>query len=200
MRKSLFVLGAVVCLTALPTFASAQRTAKAIFAGGCFWTTEYQLENIPGVISAVSGYSGGDVSNPKYEDVYKGRTGHLEAVQVTYDPSKITYRQLVDRFWRTIDPTDDFGQACDIGPSYRTAIFYANDAERAAVEASKAVVDSGPRKGRIQTKIRPAKTFWPAEAEHQDYAKRNPAHYEQYRQGCGRDRILARLWADKPTS
>lgn len=197
MRKSLFVLGAAITLVGLPALAQPARTATAIFAGGCFWTTEYQMEKIPGVIRAVSGFSGGDERNPKYEDVYKGRTGHLEAVQVTYDPSRISYRQLVDRFWRTIDPTDDFGQACDKGPGYRTAIFYSSEAERQAAEASKAAIDDGPRKGRIVTRIRPAKAFWPADAEHQDFARRNPAHYEDYREGCGRDRILARLWADK---
>jgi peptide-methionine (S)-S-oxide reductase len=182
---------------AMPPVASAQRAGTAVFAGGCFWTVEYGFEKIPGVISAVSGYSGGAERNPTYKDVAGARTGHLEAVKVTYDPSRISYRQLVDAFWRMIDPTDDQGQACDIGPSYRTAIFVGSPAERAAAEASKAAIDTGSRKGKIVTRILAQKTFWPAEFEHQDFAKKHPADYEDYRVGCGRDRILARIWADK---
>jgi methionine-S-sulfoxide reductase len=198
LKRTLIIAAAAASLAVLPGLASAQRTASAVFAGGCFWTTEYQLEKIPGVISATSGFSGGQKANPTYNEVVRGNTGHLEAVRVVYDPSKVSYRQLADQFWRTIDPTDDHGQACDKGFNYRTAIFYANDAERQAALASKAAVDTGARKGRIVTQIRAAAPFYAAGPEHQDYAKRNPQDYARYARGCGRDQILARVWADSP--
>lgn len=197
-KRRFFTLVTTLALSlSAPAFAQAPRTATAVFAGGCFWTVETKFEHVPGVISAVSGYSGGAGKNPSYDDVVKGRTGHLEAVQVTYNPSKISYRKLADQFWRMIDPTDTQGQVCDKGPNYKTAIFTANAAELQQATASKAAIDDGVRRGRIATVIRPAMPFWPAEAEHQDFARKNPARYEDYSQGCGRERVLARIWADK---
>ena len=185
-------------LAVLPGLANAQKTATAIFAGGCFWTTEYQLEKMPGVIRAESGFTGGTKRNPTYKEVVAGGTGHLESVRVTYDPSKTSYRQLVDQFWRTIDPTDQRGQICDFGSSYRTAVFYSNEAEREAALASKAAIDTGSRKGRIATELRAAQAFYPAGQEHQNFARLNPAQYKEYARVCNREPVLARVWADAP--
>lgn len=173
---------------------AAPQVATAIFAGGCFWTMEHGLEEIPGVVSAVSGFTGGTEKNPTYEQVSSERTGHVEAVKVTYDPARISYAQLVNRYWRLTDPTDLGGQACDRGKSYQPAIFVASAEERKVAEASKDAINSGPRKGHVATPIRNIAPFWPAEAYHQDFAKRNPAYYERYRVGCGRDKILQKLW------
>jgi peptide-methionine (S)-S-oxide reductase len=182
-----------LALLASPAIAAPQ-LATAVFAGGCFWTMEHGLEEIPGVTSAVSGFTGGPEKNPTYEQVASERTGHVEAVKVTYDPAKISYAQLVDRYWRLIDPTDNGGQACDRGKSYQPAIFVADAQQRQIAEASRAAIDSGPRKGHVVTRIRDATPFWPAEDYHQGYAKRNGAAYGLYRAGCGRDSILQRLW------
>ena len=154
---------------------------------------EHGLETIPGVVKAVSGYSGGHVDHPTYEQVVTETTGHYESVQVTYDPKKITYRQLVDRYWRLIDPTDDGGQACDRGPSYHSAIFV-SPAQKADVMASRAAIDTGKLKGRIATRILPAQAFWPAEEYHQQFTIKNPVRYNAYRVGCGRDGILKSIW------
>ena len=148
------------------------------------------------VVSAVSGYSGGAEANPTYEQVTSKRTGHLEAVQVTYDPAKVTYGALVTHFWRTVDPTDAGGQFCDRGPSYRTAVFVATPAQRRAADASRAAAQKRLKKP-IVTEIRPAARFWPAEGYHQDYAKKNPLRYNVYRQGCGRDARLRALWGGR---
>jgi len=165
----------------------------ALFAGGCFWSAERDMEAVPGVIAAVSGYAGGRVASPTYAAVTSGRTGHLEAVQVTFDPARIGYARLVRRFLRTIDPTDPGGQFCDRGDNYRTAIFaldaaQARDARAAVAEANRAL------RGRVVTPVRAAARFWPAEATHQDYARRNPAHYNRYRRGCGKDARLRAVW------
>jgi peptide-methionine (S)-S-oxide reductase len=184
---------AVIAVLALPALA-AGRLETAIFAGGCFWTMEHGLEDIPGVVSAVSGYTGGPEPHPTYEQVSSEETHHLESVKVTFDPDKISYAQLVDRYWRLIDPTDDGGQACDRGPSYHPAIFVNSPEQRRIAEASRAAIDSGPRKGRVVTPIRDAMTFWPAEEYHQHFTHKDPIHYEAYRIGCGRDAILRRMW------
>ena len=155
------------------------------------------MEHIPGVVSAESGYTGGRTARPSYEDVNTETTGHLEAVRVTYDPAKISYRQLVDRYWRTIDPTQTDGQACDRAPSYLSAIFVASPEQRREAEASRAAIDTGAMKGKVFTKIRDAAPFWPAEAYHQDYAARHPVQYGLYAQGCGRDRVLKVLWGGR---
>lgn len=168
-------------------------TARALFAGGCFWSIEHAMEQVPGVVSAVSGFTGGTVADPSYRQVVAGGTGHLEAVLVTYDPARIGYGQLVRRFLRTIDPTDDGGQFCDRGASYRTAVFVSNQAELR--EARAALAQAARTLGRpVVTPVRRAGHFYPAGAEHQDYARRNPAHYQRYRIGCGRDARLRAVW------
>jgi peptide-methionine (S)-S-oxide reductase len=184
---------ALVLLAASPALASG-RLQTAIFAGGCFWTMEHGLETIPGVVNAVSGYTGGAEANPTYEQVSSEETHHVEAVKVTFNPDKISYAQLVDRYWRLIDPTDSGGQACDRGPSYHTAVFVNSPDQRRIALASRAAIDSGPRKGRLYTPVLPATTFWPAEDYHQHFTQKNPLHYEAYRVGCGRDAILKRVW------
>jgi len=168
-------------------------TARALFAGGCFWSTEHAMEQVPGVVSAVSGFTGGTVADPTYRQVVAGGTGHVEAVLVTYDPSRIAYGALVRRFLRTIDPTDDGGQFCDRGASYRTAVFVSGQAQ--AREARAALAEAARTLGRpVATPVRRAGRFYPAGAEHQDYARRNPAHYRRYRIGCGRDARLREVW------
>lgn len=168
-------------------------TARALFAGGCFWSTEHAMEQVPGVVSAVSGFTGGTVADPTYRQVVAGGTGHVEAVLVTYDPSRIAYGALVRRFLRTIDPTDDGGQFCDRGASYRSAVFVSSQAELR--EARAALAEAARTLGRpVATPVRRAGRFYPAGAEHQDYARRNPAHYRRYRIGCGRDARLREVW------
>jgi len=167
----------------------------AIFAGGCFWCTESDFDKLPGVIETTSGYIGGHVANPTYEQVSAGTSGHIEAVRVRYDPSKTSYAQLLEAFWPTIDPITPNAQFCDRGPQYRSAIFYANPAEQQLAEASKAALDqSGRLPGPVVTEVLPATTFYPAEDYHQDYYLRNPLRYNYYRNGCGRDQRLMQLW------
>jgi peptide-methionine (S)-S-oxide reductase len=165
----------------------------AVFAGGCFWSVEANFERMPGVVSAVSGFAGGRVANPTYDEVVRGGTGHLEAVQVTYDPARISYRQLVDRFWRTIDPTDPDGQFCDQGAPYATAVF-ATTAQRPAAEASRAAAAATIGERRFVTPVRNAVRFWPAEAYHQDFARLNPVRYGGYTRFCGREARLRAVW------
>lgn len=168
---------------------------QATFAGGCFWCLEADMEKVEGVLEAVSGYTGGHVADPTYEQVSSGTTGHLEAVQVTFDPEKISYRQLLEVFWRHIDPTDAGGQFVDRGPQYRTAIFYHNETQRRLAEQSKRELEqSGRFKRPIATRILPLTRFYPAEAYHQDYYRKNPIRYRIYRMGSGRDQTLHRLW------
>ena len=169
------------------------RTATAVFAGGCFWSTEHALDAIPGVVSTTSGFAGGRVADPTYRQVVAGGTGHLEAVRVVYDPARIAYVDLVARFFQTIDPLDPDGQFCDQGPQYRTAVFVATPAERRAAEAVKVAVARRLR-ATVSTAIRPAAPFYPAEDYHQDFADRNPVRYGLYRRGCGRDARLAAVW------
>jgi peptide-methionine (S)-S-oxide reductase len=191
MKRLIFVLA---LLLALPAFA---QTAKATFAGGCFWCTESDLQKVPGVISVVSGYSGGQVKGPSYEQVSSGGTGHRESVEVTYDPKKLSYEKLLDAFWHDVDPFDDEGQFCDKGAQYRGAIFYHDAQQKAAAEASKAALEK--RFGRkIVTDILPAGPFYVAEDYHQDYAKKNPVRYHFYRFNCGRDQRLEAIWGSVP--
>ena len=169
---------------------------EMIIAGGCFWCTESDFEKITGVREAVSGYTGGTLDNPEYKQVGTNRTGHYEAVKVTYDPSVVTYRQLVDHYWRTVDPTDDRGQFCDKGASYRTAIFVTPE-QRADAESSLAqITATKPFSAEIVTPILPAVTFYDAESYHQNYYKRNSLRYKYYRNGCGRDKKLQQLWGE----
>jgi len=165
---------------------------KAVFAGGCFWCMESDFEKVPGVVSVVSGYTGGRVERPTYEQVSFGSTGHREAVEVTYDPSKITYGQLVDFFWRNIDPLDASGQFCDKGESYRAAIFWASPEQRRIAELS--LANAKKRFGKVATEVLPAGSFWRAEEYHQDYYKKNPVRYRFYRASCGRDARLKAVW------
>jgi len=172
-------------------------TAKAVFAGGCFWCVESDFDKVPGVLATVSGYTGGTVANPTYQQVSGKHTGHAEAVEVTYDPAKVSYAQLVEYFWRHIDPTVKDRQFCDIGSPYRTAIF-THDAEQAGVaKASRdALEKSKPFKEPVVTEIVAAGAFYPAEEYHQDYYRKNPLRYKFYRTNCGRDARLQQLWGD----
>lgn len=172
-------------------------TQTAVFAGGCFWCTESDFEKVDGVIEAISGYTGGDMANPTYEQVSAGGTGHVEAVKVVYDPAKITYKQLLEVFWRHVDPTDAGGQFVDRGSQYRSVIFYADDKERGMAEASKKdLAASGRFDKQIVTEILPLGAFYPAEDYHQDYYKKNPIRYSWYRSGSGRDQFLGKVWGD----
>lgn len=173
-------------------------SAEAIFAGGCFWCTEADFDKVPGVLQTTSGYMGGHLANPTYEQVSAGNSGHIEVVRVTYDPTKTSYAQLLEAFWPTIDPLNGAGQFCDRGPHYRSAIFYGTAEEQALAEASKAALQaSGRLPGQIQTEILANSTFYPAEDYHQDYYQRNPLRYAYYRNGCGRDQRLEQLWGKK---
>ncbi|GAK59399.1 peptide methionine sulfoxide reductase msrA 1 [Candidatus Vecturithrix granuli] len=168
--------------------------AKATFAGGCFWCMEPPYDKLEGVISTTSGYIGGHKDNPTYEEVSAGDTGHIEAVEIAYDPGKIRYEDLLEVFWRNIDPTEKDGQFCDYGDQYRTAIFYHNEEQKRLAEQSKqALLDSGKFK-EIFTEIVPASTFYPAEDYHQDFYQNNPLRYAYYRSVCGRDARLEELW------
>ncbi len=170
---------------------------KATFAGGCFWCSEADFEKLPGVVEVISGYTGGRVPNPTYEEVSAGRTGHVEAVQVLYDPQKVTYRDLLEVFWRHIDPTDAGGQFADRGSQYRTAVFYHDEEQRRlAEESKKALAASGRFRRPIVTEILPAKEFYPAEDYHQDYFRKNPLHYGMYREGSGRNAFIRKLWGE----
>lgn len=168
---------------------AAAATKTAVFAGGCFWSMEKGFESTPGVISAVSGYSGGASTRPTYEN----HTGHLEAVKVTYDPAKISYARLVDSYYHHIDPTDPYGQICDKGPSYKLAVFTADATERAVAEAARAKYEKQLR-AKITVVTRAAVAFYNAEDYHQDYYKKNPVAYERYRIGCGRPQALRAVW------
>ena len=169
------------------------RREVAVFAGGCFWSVESNFEAMPGVVAAVSGFAGGRVANPTYDQVVRGGTGHLEAVQVTFDPARISYRQLVDRFWRTIDPTDPDGQFCDQGAAYATAVF-ASPAQKPAAEASRRVAAAQIGAARFVTPVRDAVRFWAAEDYHQDFARLNPVRYGGYSRFCGRGARLRAVW------
>ncbi|MGQ0700500.1 MAG: peptide-methionine (S)-S-oxide reductase MsrA [Panacagrimonas sp.] len=172
--------------------------AKAIFASGCFWCTESDFEKLPGVISVVSGYTGGKSANPTYEQVGGGRSGHTEAVEIKFDPAEITYAQLLEHFWRTHDPLDGGGQFCDRGSQYRPGIFYLDEAQKAAAEASRVEVRA-LLKQPILTEITEAKRFWPAEDYHQNYYRENSLRYRYYRAGCGRDARIEAVWGKLAT-
>lgn len=170
----------------------------AVFAGGCFWSAEKAFDGQPGVYSAVSGFAGGRTENPTYMQVVRGGTGHMEAIQVTFDPRVVSYRALVDRFWRTIDPTDPDGQFCDQGPAYRTAVFATADQRPEALASRQAAMRTLGKA--FVTPIVASARFWPAGREHQDYARRNRAHYEAYRLGCRRPQSLRALWGSAAVS
>lgn len=183
--------------------------ARAVFAGGCYWCVEADFEKVPGVIEAVSGFAGGHVANPTYKQVTSGGTGHLEVVEVRYDPARVSYSTLVEYFWRTIDPTDPYGQFCDKGESYTTAIFVSAPDERAIAEQSKAALAASGKLARIATSIRELEAFYPADDYHQNYYKSEDKilsrfgyvtkaeAYQGYRRGCGRDRRLEEVWGEE---
>ena len=200
-RRSMWVaaVGAwslAACVAAAATAPVTRATAKATFAGGCFWCMETAFEGLPGVTAVISGYTGGFKKHPTYEEVSAGSTGHAESVQITYDPRRISYAQLLDIFWHNVDPTQSNGQFCDHGTQYRSAIYYADSTERRQAEASRRAIENAPQrfKGPIVTQIVAAAEFWPAEEYHQDFYRKDPVRYQSYRLGCGRDRRLVQLW------
>lgn len=176
---------------------TARVAATAIFAGGCFWCIEADFEKLQGVLGAESGYTAGRIANPTYEQVSAGGTGHTEAIRVSYDPAKVSYRQLVDYFWRHIDPTVKDRQFCDVGTQYRSGIYWQNEAERKIAEASRDMLLKSGKLPQIRTEIIAASAFYLAEGYHQDYYKKNPIRYAYYRKGCGRDARVGELWGDK---
>jgi peptide-methionine (S)-S-oxide reductase len=195
-RKRKFVLLLAVVL--VPVAAIAGDATYATFAGGCFWCLEADLEKVPGVVTATSGYTGGSVKDPTYEDVSSGRTGHAEAVRVVFDPEVVSYEELLDVFWHNIDPTTADRQFCDVGSQYRSGIFYHDGAQREAAQRSlEELQHDKPFDAPIVTEITAAGPFYPAEAYHQDYAEKNPIRYAYYRKGCGRDKRLAELWGER---
>jgi peptide-methionine (S)-S-oxide reductase len=172
-------------------------TATATFAGGCFWCMQPSYDKVPGVVSTAVGYTGGHLANPTYEQVSSGGTGHRESIEVVYDPSKVSYDKLLTIFWHNVDPTDNAGQFCDHGEQYRSAIFYHDEAQRRAAEASKKAIASSLRaRDPIVTDILPASRFYPAEDYHQKYYQKSAYRYRFYRFNCGRDRRLSQLWGD----
>ena len=181
--------------------ASPQRldaASTAIFAGGCFWCTESDFEKLPGVLSAESGYIGGQEANPSYEAVSARQTGHTEAVLVRFDPAKVRYEDWLEYFWKIIDPTVADAQFCDRGPQYRSGIFPLDAQQMAAASASKKALETSGRFAKIYTEVTAAGQFWAAEEYHQDYYKKNSLRYKYYRSGCGRDARLKQLWGEKP--
>ena len=180
-------------LTLLIAAAQPAYADKAIFAGGCFWCVEAAYQDVEGVLDAVSGFTGGTLQNPTYRGNHQG---HYEAVEITYNPEVISYQNLLDLFWINIDPFDDRGQFCDKGPSYRSAVFVADATQRELVVASKTRVEERFPQQTVVTEILPVAQFWPVEANHQDYYKKNPIRYSYYRFGCGRDARLQEIWGE----
>jgi peptide-methionine (S)-S-oxide reductase len=198
MLKSFIAACLVVAAT---TGASAQgKTAKAIFAGGCFWCVEADFDKVPGVISTTSGYINGKTKNPTYKEVSAGGSGHAEVVEIVYDPDKVTYAKLLDVFWRNIDPLVKDRQFCDTGDMYRSGIFYLDDEQRKLAEESKQKVTAKFAPRMVYTEVTKADTFYKAEDYHQDYYKKNEARYNFYRWNCGRDQRLEQLWGKKESS
>ncbi|HVY41508.1 MAG TPA: peptide-methionine (S)-S-oxide reductase MsrA [Hyphomicrobiaceae bacterium] len=199
ITQGLILLAALACAGIATAQTTAPATEVATFAGGCFWCMEEAFEKVSGVTTAVSGYMGGTVANPTYQQVSGGRTGHAEVVQVTYDPAKVSYEKLVEWFWVNIDPVDASGQFCDKGSQYRSAIFYHTEEQKRIAQSSKDKLQaSGKLKKPIVTEIAAAGPFYQAEDYHQDYYKKNPVRYQYYKFGCGRAARLEQLWG-KPS-
>src|ERR1043165_3148636 len=195
------LIAAAFMLAAATTGALAQaKTATATFAGGCFWCTEADFDKVPGVIATASGYTGGTVKDPTYHQVSAGSTGHAEAVEVVYDPAKVSYAKLLDVYWHSIDPLVKDRQFCDAGNQYRTAIFYRTEDEKKLAEETKKQVEAKFAPRTVYTQIVAAGPFYPAEDYHQDYYKKNEARYKFYRWNCGRDQRLEQLWGKKESS
>jgi peptide-methionine (S)-S-oxide reductase len=185
----------VLVLLLITGYSHSAEQAKAVFAGGCFWCMEEAFEKVDGVISVTSGYMGGKTSNPTYEEVSAGNTGHAESVEVAYDPAKVSYQKLLDHFWKNVDPVTPNAQFCDHGSQYRAVIFYGNDQEKQLAEASRqAIVQSKRFKEPIVTEVTMASKFYPAEEYHQDFYKKNPIRYKFYKTSCGRVNRLEMLW------
>jgi peptide-methionine (S)-S-oxide reductase len=195
LKRMLAVLVAALAIGA--TDGSAQKTEKATFAGGCFWCMEEALDAASGVRLTMSGYIGGKVKNPTYENVSAGKTGHAEAVEVTYDPARVSYAQLLDLFWKNVDPTVGDRQFCDVGDQYRPAIFYHNAEQKRLAEESKRKLEASRKFKKIAVEIAPATEFYVAEDYHQDYYLKNPLRYKYYKFSCGRAQALERLWGKK---
>lgn len=199
-NRTLLVIAALLLAVAAPAAESAPAAAKpelarAIFAGGCFWCMEHPFDILPGVVSTTSGYIGGHKLDPSYQEVSAGGTGHTEAVEIVFDPQRVSYEKLLEVFWRNIDPTDAGGQFVDRGSQYRSGIFYLSEEQRQQAEQSKAdLARSGPFKRPIVTEIVAATTFYPAEKYHQDYYRENPLRYKYYRFNSGRDQFLDKVW------
>lgn len=198
-----FLFAVWACLGLLVEVASGQNSAPptrtAVFAGGCFWCIQPAFDKAPGVIKTTVGYCGGTEPDPTYELVGTERTKYRESIEIVYDPAKISYEQLLDLYWKQIDPTQPDGQFTDIGPSYRTAIFYASDEEKKIAESSKEkLAKSGKFKKPIVTEILPAMKFWPAEDYHQKYYEQNPEHFEAFERGSGRVSFQKKNWDEKP--
>ncbi len=194
-RHVVLLLAASLLFAAAGQLFAQSQTARATFAGGCFWCMEKPFDELEGVLSTTSGYTGGHVENPSYRQVTRGGTGHVEAVQVVYDPSKIGYETLLFVYWRNVDPVDSGGQFCDRGASYETAVFYHDTQQRRLAEASKRGVEETLGRS-VVTPIRPFEAFYPAEEYHQDYYQKKPVRYNFYRSSCGRDARLNLLWGD----
>jgi peptide-methionine (S)-S-oxide reductase len=193
MRRRIILAAAIAfALGSVGTARQSGTTAKATFAAGCFWCVEADFDKLPGVLSTISGYIGGTVKNPSYEQVSRGGTGHTEAVEIVYDPAKVTYAQLLDHFWKNVDPLSAHRQFCDIGDQYRPAIFFHDEAQRKAAEESKARVQQRFDEP-VVVQVVAAGPFYRAEDYHQDYYKKNPVRYRYYRWGCDRDSRLAEL-------
>ena len=188
-----------ICTAMIVDLAPAQASNKtAVFAGGCFWCIQPAFDKAPGVLKTTVGYCGGTEPNPTYELVTSEKTKYREAIEIVYDPGKISYEQLLDIYWKQIDPTQADGQFTDIGPSYRAAIFYADEQEKKTAEASKEkLAGSGKFKKPIVTEILPAMKFWPAEDYHQKYSEKNPAHFEAFERGSGRTSFQKKNWEEK---
>ncbi len=198
-----WILGGLLAAFVFSNAGTAQKAApkyeKATFAGGCFWCMQPPFDKTKGVIQTTVGYTGGKEKNPTYEQVSNRQTGHVESIEVIFDPTQVTYEQLLDAYWHAIDPTQPDGQFADIGPQYRTYIYYHSEAQRKAAEASKeALGKSGKFSKPIAVQIVPASPFWPAEEYHQKYYKKNPTHYYQYAVGSGRYPFIQRVWGIDP--
>jgi peptide-methionine (S)-S-oxide reductase len=198
LAAGVFLLCVALATTPTSVTAAEEKLNAAIFAGGCFWCVESDFDHVPGVVRTISGYTGGTLKNPTYRAVTAGRSGHYEAVEITFDPKKVSYAKLVEIFWRSVDPTDDGGQFCDRGMSYKTAIFAQSAEQKQQAQASKRnLKKTGPLKQPIVTPILDAKTFYPAEGYHQNYYKTNPVRYKFYRFRCGRDQRIKNLWGEQ---
>ena len=196
-RLCLALIAPLLALVAVHAFtpqaSAAPATETAVFSGGCFWCMEHDMQ-MPGVLKVESGYTGGTLKNPRYEDVTTETTGHYESVRVTFDPSRLPYAALLARYWKLVDPTDAGGQFCDRGPSYKTAVWVNGPEQRRLAEASRTEAAKQLKSGKMITQIIDAKEFYPAEEYHRDYAKRHTDAYMRYRMGCGRDARLAQVW------